>query len=123
VSDAAGRDLTSALPPETAYAIRAWYTSVLSQTQQVRDDLESQVDRLQAEIERVEQQMGEFDNSIAALGAVLDTVDDWIRKLTEHEERTAKSSSARKGGRQSPSTHPGTRRSSAGPSTGPAGDE
>jgi septal ring factor EnvC (AmiA/AmiB activator) len=96
VADTASRDLSSALPPETAYAIRAWYTSVLTQTRQVRSDLEAQVDRLQSEIERVEQQMEAFDKSIDALGNVLDTVDDWIRKLTEAETNAPKSSPARK---------------------------
>lgn len=123
MTDVASRDLTSALPPETAYAIRAWYTSVLSQTRQVRDDLEAQVDRLQTEIERVEQQVRACDNSIAALGVVLDTVDDWIRKLSEHEEPAARSSSARKARGQSSSTRGGTRRAPTGPPISAAGDE
>ena len=96
MADTASGDLTSALPPQTAYAIRAWYTSVLGQTHQVRSDLVAQIDRLQSEIERVEQQLEGCDKSIDALGNVLDTVDDWIRKLTEEEQGATKSSTARK---------------------------
>ncbi|GGP86523.1 hypothetical protein [Streptomyces melanogenes] len=74
-------------PVATVYATRAWYTAMLNQTMQVKTDLGGRVERLEAELDSAQAQLKHTDNSIEALQRVLDTVDDWIRKLTVGEEK------------------------------------
>lgn len=76
------------VPPATAYAIRAWYTGVLSQTEAVRQDLVARVEAAEAEVDRLSEQVNRSDASIEALKHVLDTVDDWIRRLAAREHGT-----------------------------------
>lgn len=91
MSDQASTGAMPDMPPATAYAIRAWYTSILSQTQAVRQDLLAQVDSAKAEVDRLTKQVKRSDATIAALQRVLDTVDDWIRRLATEEERSTRS--------------------------------
>jgi hypothetical protein len=84
MSDQAGVGVDT-VPQATAYAIRAWYTSVLGQTRAVRQDLASKVEAMELEAQQVTAQIERADSSIASLEHVLDTVDDWIRRLSQGE--------------------------------------
>jgi phage shock protein A len=84
MSDQAGVGVDS-VPQATAYAIRAWYTSVLGQTRAVRQDLASKVEAMELEVQQVTAQIERADTSIASLEHVLETVDDWIRRLSHGE--------------------------------------
>src|SRR5262249_56698783 len=66
LSDQAGVGIDS-VPQATAYAIRAWYTSMLSQTQAVRQDLASKVEAMKLEMQQVTSQIERADKSIASL--------------------------------------------------------
>jgi len=76
------------MPPATAYAIRAWYTVILGQTQAVRQDLLVRIENAEAEVNRLREQVRRSDASIDALERVVDTVDDWIRRLTARDDGT-----------------------------------
>lgn len=108
--------LPTNVPPATAYAIRAWYTTLLSQTEAARDDLLSRAEGLNSEIERLHGQVDRADATITALRGVLDSVDDWIRRINEVERRvpnrgeeTAQTGSGRRSSRGR-SGGPGSRR-------------
>jgi uncharacterized damage-inducible protein DinB len=96
------------VPPATAYAVRTWYTSILGQTQAVRQDLLAQLDAAKAEVDRLSKQVDHSESSIKALEHVLDTVDDWIRRLTGGDESSTKAA-ARPMARSGASTRRGAR--------------
>jgi hypothetical protein len=93
VSDQGSPRHTLHVPAATAYAIRAWYTGVLSQTQAVRQDLVARIDAAEAEVGRLNEQVNRSDVSIEALQHVLDTIDDWIRRLASDEHGAQKGAS------------------------------
>jgi hypothetical protein len=92
MSDRTGVDIET-VPRATAYAIRAWYTGMLSQTQAVRDDLASKVEAMKLEIQQVSSQIERTDKAIASLERVLETVDEWIRRIPTSEGRSDPSTS------------------------------
>lgn len=114
MAEARSPELGADTPVATVYATRAWYTALLNQTIQVKTDLGGRVERLKAELDSAEAQLKHTDNSIEALHRVLDTVDDWIRKLTVGEERRKpegkKAAAKRKApARTEPARRPGAR--------------
>jgi hypothetical protein len=86
-------------PLATVYAMRSWYTTVLAQTRQVGSDLDVRRAQIEAELESIDAQLDHTQQSYKALERVLETIDDWIRKLTPEEGTFAVSEPGSDGGK------------------------